>query len=118
MLVYNRELSTAERRILLSYLNAKYQIIGGIGVENRFNSSAGFNFHVGGIGQESSSTVALGTSAGLENRLANGRYLLAGLPSLNPITGDTNTNLPAGTILRAERIGSWIIVLVVLVIRI
>lgn len=108
LIVYNRQLVDAERRILLSYLNAKYQPPGGIGADIRFANGAGFNFHVGGIGQESNGALATGTSAGLtisnSGWLANGRYLLAGLDSLNPASGTSISDLPSGSALRASRV--------------
>ena len=108
LIVYSRRLNDVERRILLSYLTAKHNTPGGVGTESRYSNTAGFRFHLGGIGQESSGTLPTSTSAGLTltggSWLANGRYLLAGLPSLNPVSGSSSSDLPAGTTTRSNRV--------------
>ncbi len=108
LLVYSRRLASAEKRILLSYLTAKYATPGGVGTESRYSNSAGYRYQVGGIGQEADGTLGTGTSAGLTltagTWLASGRYLLAGLASQTPATGTTTADLPSGFLLRAQRI--------------
>lgn len=111
MIVYARQLLLAERRILLSYLSAKYANPGGIGGDQRYANGAGYRYHVGGIGRESDGSLTLGTSAGLTITAgsflaANGSYLIAGLPSLDPASGSSTADLNAATaaVWRASRI--------------
>lgn len=108
VIVYSRTLVAAERRILLSYLSAKYNNPGGLNGSSRYSNSAGWRYHVGGIGQESSGAVTTGTSAGMTitagTYLANSRYLLAGLDSLTPATGATKLDAPSGYGARSQRV--------------
>lgn len=108
MLIYTRVLKVAERNILQSYLAAKHGNPGGAGAASKYASSAGFNYFVGGIGQESDGSVTVGTSAGLTitngTYLGNGRYLLAGVSSLAPATGTVAADAPAGSGARSQRI--------------
>ena len=110
MIIYSTALTTAQHRILLSYLQAKYQTPGGLGSDSRY-TSATYRYEVGGIGIESNGSQATGTSAGLTigagTFLASaGTYLIAGLPSLTPATGSTTANLPANNSAsyRAQRV--------------
>lgn len=108
LIAYDRMLNSAERRILLSFLDQKYAPPGGIGPESRYTNSASYRYHLGGIGQESDGNLALGTSAGLaisnSGWLSTGRYLIAGLPSLNPVSGTSTADLPSDTTFRAQRV--------------
>lgn len=108
MIVYARRVNTAERNILLSYLAAKHGNPGGVGAAKRYTVTSGFRYHVGGIGQETDGSVAVGTSVGLTlsnlTFLGNGRYLLAGVDAKNPATGSTTTDAPAGYATRSQRI--------------
>lgn len=108
LIAYDRMLNSAERRILLSFLDQKYAPPGGIGAESRYANSAGYRYHLGGIGEESDGSLTLGTSAGLSisdsGWLSSGRYLIAGLPSLNPVSGSSTDDLPSDTTFRAQRV--------------
>ena len=108
MIIYSTALNTAQHRILLSYLQAKYQTPGGLGTDSRYTNTA-YRYEVGGIGIESDGSQTTGTSAGLtigaSTFLASaGTYLIAGLPSLTPATGTTTANLPANVTSRAARV--------------
>lgn len=108
MLVYSRVLKVAERNILHEYLGAKYGNSAFAGSTSRFSNAPGFNYHVGGIGQETDGSLTSGTSAGLtianSTFLSNGRYLLAGTDSLNPATGTTTADAPTGYTRRSSRV--------------
>ncbi|WP_221791948.1 hypothetical protein [Aquisediminimonas sediminicola] len=108
LIVYSRKLKTAERNIIQSYLAAKHANPGGAGSLNRYTNSAGYRYHVGGIGQESDGSLTTGTSAGLTitntSFLANGNYVLAGLSALSPTTGTTSADAPTGFNARSQRI--------------
>lgn len=108
LLVFSRRLNTAEKNILQSYLAAKYANPGGAGTASRYTPPGNFRYHVGGIGQETDGSLTTATSAGLTitngTYLANGRYLMAGVDSLSPAQGGTNTDLPAGYSQRTQRI--------------
>ena len=108
VIVYARKVTNAERNILHSYLAAKHGAPLSAGTLNRYTVTNGFRYHVGGIGQETDGSVATGTSVGLTmtsiNFLGNGRYLLAGVNALNPATGSTTTDAPAGYATRSQRI--------------
>lgn len=107
VIVYSRRLKSAERNILHSYLAAKHGNPGGAGTMNKFTVTNGYRYFVGGIGQESDGAVTTGSSAGLYmtngTMLNSGRYLLAGVNSLNPPTGGTSTDAPAGYTARSQR---------------
>ena len=107
-IVYARKLKTAERNIIQSYLAAKHANPGGAGTANRYTNTTGYNYHVGGIGQESDGSLATGTSAGLTiangSFLAAGNYVLAGLPALSPATGSTTADVPTGYKSRSQRV--------------
>lgn len=107
MIVYSRRLKSAERNILSSYLAAKHGNPGGAGTLNKYTVTNGYRYYVGGIGQESDGSLTFGSSAGLYMTngtfLGSGRYLLAGVNSLNPATGGTTTDVPAGYTTRTQR---------------
>lgn len=107
VIVYARRLKSAERNILSSYLAAKHGNPGGAGTMNKYTVTNGYRYFVGGIGQESDGSLTTGSSAGLYmtngNFLGSGRYLLAGVNSLNPATGGTTTDVPAGYPMRTQR---------------
>lgn len=97
MIIYTTPLNMAQRRILLSYLAAKYN--SGVGSDSRYSNTT-YKYEVGGIGADntgisstgvSSGSQTTGTSAGLTltGSLNYGTYLIAGLPSLNPATSTT-----------------------------
>lgn len=108
LITYDRRLKAAEKNILQSYLAARHANPGGAGAASRYTPPGNFRYHVGGIGQESDGSLATGTSAGLTITngafLANGRYLVAGLDSLNPAKGTVTTEVPAGYSQRAARV--------------
>ncbi|MEN9682693.1 MAG: hypothetical protein RLZZ427_444 [Pseudomonadota bacterium] len=108
VLIYSRRLNTAEKNVVQSYLSAKYANPGGVGSANRYTNTAGYQYHVGGIGQESDGSLITGTSAGLtianSTFLANGNYVLAGLPALSPATGSTASDVPSGYQARSQRV--------------
>lgn len=108
VIVYSRRLTIAEKNILQSYLAAKYANPGGAGAASKYTVPGSFRYFVGGIGQESDGSLTSGTSAGLTiangTFLANGRYLLAGVDSLNPPKGSTTADVPAGYSQRTQRI--------------
>lgn len=108
ILIYSRRLLTAEKNILSSYLAAKHANPGGAGTANKYTNTAGYRYHVGGIGAEADGWVAAGTSAGLTltnvNFLAAGKYVLAGTSALNPPNGVTTADVPAGYALRSQRV--------------
>ena len=64
MIIYSTALNTAQHRILLSYLQAKYQTPGGLGADSRYTNTT-YRYEVGGIGIESTGSQTIGTSAGL-----------------------------------------------------
>ncbi|MFM2301800.1 MAG: hypothetical protein RLZZ84_1536 [Pseudomonadota bacterium] len=108
VIAFSRKLKLAERNILLSYLAAKHANPGGAGSLNRYSNSAGFRYHVGGIGQETDGSQTTGTSAGLTitngTFLAAGKYVLAGVSALNPATGTTVSDVPTGYPVRSQRV--------------
>ncbi|WP_221791949.1 hypothetical protein [Aquisediminimonas sediminicola] len=107
-IVYSRRLNSAEKNIIQSYLAAKHANPGGAGTANRYTNTDGYRFHVGGIGQESDGSLATGSSAGLtiadSSFLANGNYVMAGLPALSPATGSATSDAPTGYKSRSQRI--------------
>lgn len=108
MFVYSRVLKAFERNILYSHLAAKHGNPGGAGASTRYSNTDGYRYYVGGIGQESDGSLQTGTSAGMtianSTFLGTGRYLLAGVNSLNPPTGDTVNDAPSGYARRSQRI--------------
>lgn len=108
VIVYARKVTNAERNILHSYLAAKHGSPLSAGTLNRYTVTNGFRYHVGGIGQETDGAVSTGTSVGLTMTgttfMGNGRYLLAGVNALNPASGSTTTEAPAGYATRSQRI--------------
>ncbi len=106
-IAFSRTLNTAERNIMQSYLAAKHANPGGVGTANRYTVTDGFRYHVGGIGQEADGSLTTGTSAGLTisngTFLGNGKYLLAGVASLNPATGAVTVDAPTGFTHRSQR---------------
>ncbi|MEN9718006.1 MAG: hypothetical protein RIQ99_884 [Pseudomonadota bacterium] len=108
LIVYSRRLNSAEKNIIQSYLAAKHANPGGAGTANRYTNTDGFRYHIGGIGQESDGSLTTGTSAGLtianSSFLANGNYVLAGLPALSPATGSNASDVPSGYQARSQRV--------------
>ncbi len=130
-IVYNRLLNTAEKRILNNYISAKWGI--SIGAEDRYAGDTAANglyrYHVAGIGQESTGSQTIATSEGLKitnnGFLADGRYLMMGLPGLSAagvvsaydqatasilsapqqLVGTTSTNIAGNIFWRGNR--SW-----------
>lgn len=108
VIVYSRRLLNAEKNIILSYLAAKYANPGGAGSLSKYSPPGNFRYHVGGIGQDVDGSLATGTSAGLtianNTFLSSGRYLLAGVDSINPANGTTTADVPTGYTRRSSRV--------------
>lgn len=116
---YQTALNNAQRRILNSYLSAKWDKAFAtsptyIDVYQGDNPANGnYDFFVGGIGQDTG-TQTVATSQGLtitNNSFltANGKFILAGVNYLvtAPLVGSTTTDLPTGYAERSNR--SWYI---------
>ena len=116
---YQTTLNDAQRRILNSYLSAKWDkafeanpIYADV-YSGDIASNGNYDYFVGGIGQDSGTQV-LGTSQGLtitNNSFltANGKFILAGVDYLvsTPTTGTSNADLPTNYSYRSNR--SWYI---------
>ena len=116
---YQTELNDAQRRILGSYLSAKWEKSLTVGADfpdvytGDDIANGNYDFFVGGIGQDNGAQ-AIGTSQGLtitDNSFltGNNKFVLAGVDYLltAPITGQSSTDLPSGFAYRSNR--SWYI---------
>ncbi len=118
-LFYQTELNRAQRRILGSYLSAKWGISFAAipnfaDVYSGDNPAQGnYDFFVSGIGQDNGGNQTTATSQGLTisniNFLQSGKYIMAGVNYLltTPPTGTITNDLPAGYESRSKR--SWYI---------
>jgi hypothetical protein len=117
---YQTSLNTAQRRIMSTYLSAKWDkaLASGATYADVYSGDdaahGDYDFFVGGIGKESDGSQTTGTSQGLtilnNNFLtADNKYVVAGVDYLttSPPVGTTTVDLPTGYRYRAQR--TWYI---------
>ena len=85
-IIYDRQLNTAERNIINSYLGAKYDIsVGGDQYTGDDVINGNNDIYVAGIGTEASGSNTCATSEGItitqNSNFGNGDYLIVGIPS-------------------------------------